>query len=157
MLLFPTKWWQDTDTFGHVADADEEPGWCYLWYCFPGLAGGPLLAALISGRAALEVEAMSDRAVTDRVLAQLRRHHPERDVPNPIAAEIARWGRDRNTLGAYSSVPPGCEGAADYDELARNLGGCLFFAGEATTSRYPAQMHGAYDSGLREVRRSCAP
>jgi hypothetical protein len=39
VLLFPYQWWDDHDTFGHVADADEDPGWCYLWYCFPGLSG----------------------------------------------------------------------------------------------------------------------
>jgi hypothetical protein len=39
VLLFPFQWWDDHDTFGHVADAEEDPGWCYLWYCFPGLSG----------------------------------------------------------------------------------------------------------------------
>jgi [histone H3]-N6,N6-dimethyl-L-lysine4 FAD-dependent demethylase len=151
-LLFPSRWWGEDDTFGHVADASDEPGWCYLWYCFPDLAGGPLLAALVSGHAALDLEAMSDEAVINRVMRRLRRYHPDANVPNPVSTAITRWGRDPHMRGSYSSVPPGCAGAADYDELARNVGGRVFFAGEATTSRYPAQMHGAFDTGLREVR-----
>ncbi|KAE8702266.1 Lysine-specific histone demethylase 1-like protein 2 [Hibiscus syriacus] len=42
---------------------------------------------------------------------------------------------------------------ADYDILAESIGNRLFFAGEATTLQYPATMHGAYLSGLRDASR----
>lgn len=32
--------------------------------------------------------------------------------------------------------------------MAESVGGRLFFAGEATNHKYPATMHGAFDSGL---------
>ena len=56
--------------------------------------------------------------------------------------------------GSYSSMAVGALGAEDYDILAESMEGRLFFAGEATTKKYPATMHGAFVSGQREVRSS---
>lgn len=65
------------------------------------------------------------------------------------------------TTAACNNLPPpsanthsqvGCLGGDDYDVLAESLGGRVYFAGEATTRKWPATMHGAYLSGLREVR-----
>ena len=80
-------------------------------------------------------------------------------------------------FGSYSSIPPGAFGE-DYDALAEPVGdryGCagdllqpepcangrsgaatgtsLFFAGEATNRYFPATVHGAYMSGVREASR----
>lgn len=38
------------------------------------------------------------------------------------------------------------------DTLAEPVGRALRFAGEATSRRYPASVHGAYLSGIREAR-----
>lgn len=65
-----------------------------------------------------------------------------------------RWGSDEMAYGSYSSMAVGALGGEDYDVLAENVGGRLFFAGEATTRKYPATMHGAFLSGLREVGRA---
>jgi len=54
--------------------------------------------------------------------------------------------------GSYSNVPVGAS-YADYRALARPVGETLLFAGEATSATYPATVHGAYLSGLREARR----
>lgn len=73
------------------------------------------------------------------------------DVPEPIQTVCTRWGSDPFCLGSYSNVAVGASGD-DYDILAESVGdGRLFFAGEATTRRYPATMHGAFLSGLREA------
>ena len=53
--------------------------------------------------------------------------------------------------GSYSSVGVGSLGGEDYDIMAESIGDRLFFAGEHTTRKYPATMHGAFFTGLREV------
>jgi monoamine oxidase len=53
--------------------------------------------------------------------------------------------------GSYSSVGVGSQGTEDYDIMAESIGDRLFFAGEGTTRKFPATMHGAFASGLREV------
>lgn len=73
------------------------------------------------------------------------------EVPDPLQSVCTRWGTDSFSLGSYSHVAVGASGD-DYDILAESVGdGRLFFAGEATTRRYPATMHGAFISGLREA------
>ena len=55
------------------------------------------------------------------------------------------------SLGPYPHVAVGASGV-DYDILAESVGdGWLFFAGEATTRRYPATMHGPFITGVQEA------
>ncbi|GLI65648.1 hypothetical protein VaNZ11_009247, partial [Volvox africanus] len=74
-------------------------------------------------------------------------------VPEPLQAIVTRWGSDPYSLGSYSSMAVSCRGAAEYQAMAAPVGGRLFFAGEATMYKYPATMHGAFLSGLREAGR----
>lgn len=73
-------------------------------------------------------------------------------VPDPIQSICTRWGSDPFSYGSYSHVSVNSSGI-DYDILAENVGNRLFFAGEATSRYYPATMHGAFLSGLREASR----
>jgi monoamine oxidase len=54
--------------------------------------------------------------------------------------------------GSYSYIPVGVS-PADRQTLAQPVGRRLFFAGEATSGEYPATVHGAYLSGVREAKR----
>eukprot|EP00803_Ostreobium_quekettii_P008758 evm.model.scf_1598.1 EVM.evm.TU.scf_1598.1 scf_1598:7177-9675(+) len=77
-------------------------------------------------------------------------------IENAFQAVCTRWGRDDLTFGSYSSVAVGSNGREDYDIMAESIGGRLFWAGEATTHKYPATMHGAYMTGLREAANVAA-
>ncbi|KAL5710021.1 hypothetical protein ACHQM5_020636 [Ranunculus cassubicifolius] len=153
-MLFPHVFWsKDLETFGHLCDETSRRGEFFLFYSYASVAGGPLLIALVAGEAAHKFESMHPTDAVARVLEILRGiHEPQGiDVPDPIQTVCTRWGGDPLSLGSYSNVAVGASGD-DYDILAESVGdGRLFFAGEATNRRYPATMHGAFLSGLREA------
>ncbi|MCY3768111.1 MAG: NAD(P)/FAD-dependent oxidoreductase [Gammaproteobacteria bacterium] len=64
--------------------------------------------------------------------------------------KVSAWGYDPWIRGAYSSMKPGCFGMRE--TLAETVGGCLYFAGEATFPDFVNTAHGAYLSGKRAVR-----
>ncbi|PKA48062.1 Lysine-specific histone demethylase 1 like 3 [Apostasia shenzhenica] len=153
-MLFPHVFWStDIDTFGHLSEDPSHRGEFFLFYSYASVAGGPLLIALVAGEAAHSFESMSPTDAVTKVLRILRGiYEPQGiDVPDPLQSVCTRWGTDSFSLGSYSNVAVGASGD-DYDILAETVGdGRLFFAGEATMRRYPATMHGAFLSGLREA------
>ncbi|ERN08844.1 hypothetical protein AMTR_s00015p00090420 [Amborella trichopoda] len=153
-MLFSHVFWElDLDTFGHLSDDPMKRGAFFLFYSYATVAGGPLLIALVAGDAAHRFESMPPTDAVTRVLQILRGIYGPKgiNVPEPIQTVCTRWGRDPLSLGSYSHVAVGASGD-DYDILAENVGdGRLFFAGEETTRHYPATMHGAFLSDLREA------
>uniref|UniRef100_A0A1J3HBY0 Protein FLOWERING LOCUS D n=1 Tax=Noccaea caerulescens TaxID=107243 RepID=A0A1J3HBY0_NOCCA len=153
-MLFPYVFWStDLDTFGHLTEDPNYRGEFFLFYSYAPVAGGPLLIALVAGEAAHKFETMPPTDAVTRVLQILRGIYEPQGitVPDPIQTVCTRWGGDPFSLGSYSNVAVGASGD-DYDILAESVGdGRLFFAGEATTRRYPATMHGAFVTGLREA------
>lgn len=153
-MLFPYDFWGgDIDTFGHLTEDSTMRGEFFLFYSYSSVSGGPLLVALVAGESAVKFESMSPVDAVNRVLDILKSIFARKgiQVPDPIQVVCTRWGKDRFTYGSYSYVAIGASGD-DYDVLAESIGdGRLFFAGEATNRRYPATMHGAFLSGLREA------
>lgn len=153
MLLFPHCFWGDRDMFGHVNSDTSQRGRYFLFYAYHGISGGAVLAALVAGDAAIALEQLPhDDAVAD-VMGLLRSIFTPQGVavPEPLQAVVTRWGSDPMAYGSYSSVAVGSANPADYEVMAHSVGGRLFFAGEATSTRYPATMHGAFATGIREA------
>jgi monoamine oxidase len=97
------------------------------------------------------MELRSDAQLASELMSVLRRMFGA-TVPEPEGLRVTRWASDPYARGSYSHLPVGATGA-DYEVLAEPLaGGQLRFAGEATNRRYPATVHGAYLSGLREAQ-----
>ncbi|KAK7271263.1 hypothetical protein RJT34_27010 [Clitoria ternatea] len=153
-LLFPYNFWGgNIDTFGHLSEDLSMRGEFFLFYSYSSVSGGPLLIALVAGEAAIRFEMMSPVESVRRVLDTLRDIFNPKGivVPNPVQSVCTRWGKDHFAYGSYSYVAVGSSGD-DYDILAESVGdGRVFFAGEATSKQYPATMHGAFLSGMREA------
>ncbi|KAJ0103074.1 hypothetical protein Patl1_04557 [Pistacia atlantica] len=154
-MVFPHVFWgEDLDTFGCLNEHSNRRGEFFLFYSYHTVSGGPVLTALVAGEAAQSFECTDPSTLLHRVLSVLRGIYKPKgiDVPNPIQTICTRWGSDPFAYGSYSHIRVRSSGS-DYDILAESVGSRLFFAGEATTRQYPATMHGAYLSGLREASR----
>ncbi|XP_078429674.1 lysine-specific histone demethylase 1 homolog 1-like [Wolffia australiana] len=153
-LLFPFDFWGgEIDTFGTLTAEERRRGEFFLFYSYAAVAGGPLLVALVAGESAVEFEGMCPATAVKRVMDTLRRIFSVKgiQVPEPVQVVCTRWGADEFAYGSYSYIAVGSSGD-DYDVLAESMGdGRVFFAGEATSRKYPATMHGALLSGLREA------
>ncbi|KAL4202022.1 hypothetical protein AMTRI_Chr02g218900 [Amborella trichopoda] len=153
-MVFPYVFWgEDLDTFGCLNEDSHRRGEFFLFYSYHMVSGGPLLIALVAGEAAIRFETTDPVESLHQVLKILRGIYGPKGVlvPDPIQSICTRWGSDPLCQGSYSHVGVGASGS-DYDILAESAGnGRLFFAGEATIRRYPATMHGAFLSGLREA------
>ncbi|KAI4350922.1 hypothetical protein L6164_005325 [Bauhinia variegata] len=153
-ILFPYNFWGgNIDTFGHLTEDLSMRGEFFLFYSYSSVSGGPLLVALVAGDAAIRFEMMSPAESVKTVMDILKDIFNPKGiaVPDPVQAVCTRWGKDQFTYGSYSYVAVGSSGD-DYDILAESLAdGRVFFAGEATSKHYPATMHGAFLSGMREA------
>ena len=69
-----------------------------------------------------------------------------RTIRRPTNALVTRWETDPWARGSYSYLAVGST-PADRDALRADVDDRLFFAGEATSSSYPATAHGALIEG----------
>ncbi|MEI6805585.1 MAG: FAD-dependent oxidoreductase [Myxococcaceae bacterium] len=111
----------------------------------------PVLVGYTGGDRARRLEHFSDAEIIERTLSNLESVFGVR----PAKPEIyfnTRWSQDSFSRGSFSYLKTGASGA-DYESMAEPVSGRLFFAGEATSLKYPATTHGAYLSGIREAKR----
>ncbi len=148
-LRFSDPFWAEDDSefIGHISTKKG------VWPNFMNLheiLGEPILLAFNVGDFGLEIESWSDDDIVSGAMEVLRTIY-DGDIPDPDAWLITRWGSDPLSGGSYSHNPPGTE-RAERESLAAPLAGRLFFAGEATSTDYPATVHGAYMSGVRAAK-----
>lgn len=177
VLCFERTFWDsNANLFGHVGSTTTSRGELFLFW---NLYRAPVLLALVAGEAAAIMENVSDDVIVGRCIAVLKGIFGNTQVPQPKETVVTRWRADPWSRGSYSFVAVGSSGS-DYDVLAApvtppsataaaaaNSAASpnaaqvppppprLFFAGEHTIRNYPATVHGAFLSGLREGGRIC--
>ncbi len=148
-MRFPRRFWPAEPEFlGYMSEgANVIP----TYLNFHAISEQPILVAFSAGSAARALEGGTDEAVVGRAMEGLRRMFG-RAAADPERAVVTRWSQDPLAAGSYSFIPVGGS-PRDHDVLAEPVGERLLFAGEATNRDYPATVHGAYLSGLREAER----
>jgi monoamine oxidase len=146
-LRFPTAFWDtETDWLNYVPDGSHYGQWAE-WVSLARPTGQPILLGFNAAAFGREMEGWSDSAIVASAMATLRTMYGQA-IPEPVDALITRWGTDPYARGAYSCNVLGSTPGMRAD-LAGNVNGRLFFAGEATESQYYQTVHGAYQSGMR--------
>ncbi|KAH8370034.1 hypothetical protein KR093_001992, partial [Drosophila rubida] len=166
VLCFDRIFWDpNANLFGHVGSTTASRGEMFLFW---SISSTPVLLALVAGNAANIVESVTDDIIVGRCMSVLKNIYGNTSVPQPKETVVTRWRSDQWARGSYSYVSVGSSGS-DYDLLAAPVIPPksqephsskepeelprLFFAGEHTIRNYPATVHGAYLSGLREAGR----
>jgi monoamine oxidase len=153
-IAFEEPFWTEQLDEAFLGYVSARPGEYPFFMNLAEVAGNPALMALVGGPFARAMEGRSDAALRDEVMDILRRIFGKR-VTTPTGIVVSRWAADPFTHGSYSFVPTGASSSA-CDAMAEPVGPTLLFAGEATHRRYPATVHGAYLSGVREAERILA-
>ncbi|KAF9608918.1 hypothetical protein IFM89_012086 [Coptis chinensis] len=140
-LHFGKVFWPNVEFLGVVASSSYG---CSYFLNLHKATGNPVLVYMPAGRLALDMEKMSDEAAANVAYMQLKKILP--DASEPIQYLVSHWGTDINSLGSYSFDTVGKP--HDLYERLRIPVDNLFFAGEATSEKYPGTVHGAFSTGL---------
>jgi len=159
VLCFESQFWEaGLDTFGYCMDEDEGlNGELYMFWNFMKSTGQPVLIALNVGKAAQVSEQEPDDVIVEKALKVLGRIFKDK-VTKLKHHHVTRWKSDPFARGSYSYISVNATGE-DYDILSYPVKSAdakierVFFAGEHTIRHYPATVHGALLSGLREAER----
>ncbi|KAL9618919.1 MAG: hypothetical protein Q9160_006444 [Pyrenula sp. 1 TL-2023] len=109
------------------------------------LPGSGILFVTVVHAQSYRVEAQSDQATKDEVLAVLRTMFGADNVPQPTAFMYPRWSLEPWAMGSYSNWPPGMT-VKQHQNLRANVGR-VWFAGEATSAEYFGFLQGAWEEG----------
>lgn len=144
---FDKVFWPKTNHFlGHTSNTRGDFPIFLNWAYY---TGEPFLLGFFVGDYARQIEKLSDEELMARGNEVFSKMF---DNATPIQAVArSKWNDHPFAHGSYSYVPVGAgnDGSKILAEPVNNL----LFAGEATNSDYPATVHGAYYSGIREAKR----
>lgn len=147
-LKFTEPFWDtDTQIINWVSQAH---GRWNEWLNIGAYINQPVLLGFNAADYARKMEHLSDTQIVADAMSVLRTIYG--DIPEPEAWQLTRWADDPFARGAYSFNGVGAS-IQSRIALADPINEQVFFAGEATSSQYPATVHGAYLSGIRAAQQ----
>ncbi|QDL52765.1 flavin monoamine oxidase family protein [Rhodoferax aquaticus] len=149
-LLFPQTFWDsEFDWLNYLPKLGQGGQWAE-WVSFARPTKRPVLMGFNAADFGTAIEQWDDTAIVQSAVGALQSMFG-RDIPAPVDALVTRWASDPYARGAYSCHVLGST-PTQRDDLAKNIHGRLFFAGEATERQHYQTVHGAYQSGLRAAQ-----
>lgn len=154
ILIFDDVFWDPHASFIiAVGDRDAYPTDCGYWFLNMHKFFEVKALVLFTGSEHSErSELLSDSELTSSIMLALNRLYPLTSRP-PTRAVHTRWRSDPLSRGSYSYRRVGFRPDAGFKAFHRSFyGGRLHFAGEHTSARSFATVHGALESGERVAR-----
>lgn len=144
-VLYPEVFWDKDIEFIRQLNPDWN-----MYINFSKIYKKPILIAIKTGTSAITAENLSANLLANQIHNNLEKIYGK-NIPNFIKAIKTNWHSSEYSMGAYSFIAVGATNA-DYKVMAKPIANKLFFAGDATHTRFPSTIHGAYLSGLRAAR-----
>ncbi|MGW6391624.1 flavin monoamine oxidase family protein [Streptomyces sp. NPDC055103] len=148
-LRFPRKFWPDTDWLNYVPPVDKYGQWAQ-WINVTRANGEPVLLGFNAADFGRTIEGWSDTEIVNSAMQTLKTIFGQ-DIPAPVDHQITRWASDPYARGSYSYYKVGSNPAMR-DQLAASIADRVYFAGEATSRKSSATVHGAYLSGISAAK-----
>lgn len=160
VLIFEKSFWGTKEEFIEYIAGKGNGAW-EEWLSLEPAAGLPVLYGFNAAKYAQGLEAKTDAQVVSEAMAVLRKIWPS--APSPIKTYVTKWGKDPFARGSYSYTTPKMDYAAVHKGVGTPVaGGRIRFAGEHTSMRFPATVHGAYITGqeaacavLKDLKKTC--
>jgi monoamine oxidase len=144
-LEFPKVFWDNNvEVINYISESKG------IWnesFNLANVLNKPILVMFSTSDLASQMENWPDHQIVNSAMNTLKKIYGP-NIPNPIKYAITRWNSDPHTLGSYSYSAVGSSQPSNRKQISYPLLNRVFFAGEATSSLYPATVHGAYLSGL---------
>src|SRR3989344_3858738 len=147
--VFPEPPFWDVD-YNFIAHISNQKGhWAYFANLY-GILKEPVLLAFNTADFGHQLEDMEKEEIVADGLEVLKKLYGE-TIPEPKYTYVTKWDSEPFSYGSYSST--GVDSTNyDFFVLSKPIKR-LLFAGEATEVTYPATVHGAFFSGVREANR----
>lgn len=122
------------------------------WVDMAHVADMPVLQGFNAGAQAARIEGLDDADTAQAALEALRSMFGTR-FPQPMGAQVTRWGQDPFARGSYSSNGVGTRARTRKALAGLDWDGALVFAGEAASPRHFGTLQGAIRSGRKAARQ----